>query len=33
MPTKGQMEALRYRMLGWIDDELSSALNQTKKRD
>lgn len=32
LPTKRQMEALRYRMLGWIDDEeLSAALGPAKK--
>lgn len=34
LPTKRQMEAIRYRMLGWIDDdELSAALGAAKKPD
>lgn len=34
LPTKRQMEALRYRLLGWIaEDELSAALGQAKKPD
>lgn len=33
LPAKRQMEALRYRMLGWIDDgELAAALALGKKR-
>jgi hypothetical protein len=33
LPTKRQMEAIRYRMMGWIDDgELSAALAPAKKR-
>lgn len=34
LPTKRQMEAIRYRMLGWIDDEeLSAVLGPAKKQN